>query len=268
MANRDNHYEAAFEAWLRERRVPYVAVDEARRSRFPGGSTKNVDFIVSPSHGFSWLVDVKGRRFPAGQGKQYWKNWSTRDDLVSLDRWERWFGERFGGLLVFAYNVIGNRSPLPAEQLFEFRERLYGFVGIRVSGVRHACPGHFAKVGYAGRLGHAIPPVGGAGGRLLSNRAGDLRMNRSNARNTVRVFFRRAVRRVLVMLVIAGCLLLTPAVSLAAKKKEPEAPPTKSYVLPYIIVMSMLGVGIMVVCRPSKRADKVEETKKADDEED
>jgi glutamyl-tRNA synthetase len=33
----------------------------------------------------SWLVDVKGRRFPSGdEQKQYWKNWSTRDDLRSL----------------------------------------------------------------------------------------------------------------------------------------------------------------------------------------
>ena len=132
MAKRDNHYEAAFEAWLRERRVPYVAVDEARRSRFPGGSIKCLDFIVSPTSGFSWLVDVKGRRFPSGQQKQYWKNWSTRDDLVSLARWQRWFGERFGGLFVFAYNVVGNRSPLPGERLFEFRGGLYAFVGIRL----------------------------------------------------------------------------------------------------------------------------------------
>jgi hypothetical protein len=131
MANRDNHYEAAFEAWLRERRVPYVAVNEARRSRFPGGSIKSLDFIVSPTSGLSWLVDVKGRQFPASGGKQYWKNWSTHDDLVSLARWERWFGERFGGLLVFAYNVIGNRSPLPAERLFEFRGGLYAFLGVR-----------------------------------------------------------------------------------------------------------------------------------------
>ena len=32
MANRDNHYEAAFEEFLRSRRLPYIAVDEARRS--------------------------------------------------------------------------------------------------------------------------------------------------------------------------------------------------------------------------------------------
>jgi hypothetical protein len=63
MANRDNHYEAAFEAYLRERRLPYIAVDEARRSLVPDGSLKSLDFIVSPAGDVSWLVDVQ-RRFP------------------------------------------------------------------------------------------------------------------------------------------------------------------------------------------------------------
>src|SRR4029079_9974287 len=133
MANRENHYEAAFEAYLRERRIPYVAVDEAKRSRFGDGSIKSLDFIVSPQETSSWLVDVKGRRFPSGEQKQYWKNWSTRDDLVSLACWEKLFGERFQGLFVFAYDVLGDRSPLPAEQLFEYRGGLYGFVAIRLA---------------------------------------------------------------------------------------------------------------------------------------
>src|SRR5262245_5257124 len=89
MANRENHYEAAFEAYLRDRRVPYVAVDEAKRACTDEGSIKNLDFIVSPGGGPAWLIDVKGRRFPSGEQKQYWKNWSTRDDLLSLARWER-----------------------------------------------------------------------------------------------------------------------------------------------------------------------------------
>ena len=39
MANRDNHYEAAFEEFLRSRGVPYVAVDEARRSLLSDGAS-------------------------------------------------------------------------------------------------------------------------------------------------------------------------------------------------------------------------------------
>jgi hypothetical protein len=132
MAKRDNHYEAAFEAYLRANRVPYVAVDESKRSRFAGGSLKSLDFIVSPPRRASWLVDVKGRRFPSGEQKRYWKNWSTRDDLISLSRWEQLFGNQFGGLFVFAYNVVGDRAPLPVDELFEFAGNLYGFVGIRL----------------------------------------------------------------------------------------------------------------------------------------
>ena len=60
--NRDNHYEAAFEAFLRARRLPYIAIDEARRSVVAGGSLKSLDFIVSPPGQTSWLVDVKGYR--------------------------------------------------------------------------------------------------------------------------------------------------------------------------------------------------------------
>lgn len=132
MANRDNHYEAAFEEFLRSRGVPYVAVDEARRSLMSnGGSIKSLDFIVSTPRQITWLVDVKGRRFPSGDvQRQYWKNWSTRDDLQSLARWEQLFGGGFRGLFVFAYEVMGDRSPLPAEELFEHRGNSYGFVAV------------------------------------------------------------------------------------------------------------------------------------------
>jgi len=32
MAKRSNHYEAAFEEYLRQRQIPYVAVDEKKRA--------------------------------------------------------------------------------------------------------------------------------------------------------------------------------------------------------------------------------------------
>lgn len=139
---RDNHYEAAFEAYLRSRRLAYIAVDEARRSLVGDGSLKSLDFIVSPAGQGSWLIDVKGRRFPSGdEQKQYWRNWSTRDDLRSLATWQQHFGAAFCPLLVFAYHLVADRSPLPREQLFEFRGAEYAFVAVRlVDYVPHARP--------------------------------------------------------------------------------------------------------------------------------
>jgi hypothetical protein len=134
MANRDNHYEAAFEEYLRHRGAPYIAVDEARRSLLANGeSIKSLDFVVS-ARSVMWLIDIKGRRFPSGDNqKQYWKNWSTRDDLRSLGQWESLFGPSFCALFVFAYNIVGDRAPLPPGQLFEHRQKLYGFVAVRLS---------------------------------------------------------------------------------------------------------------------------------------
>ncbi|MDA7979675.1 MAG: HYExAFE family protein [Pirellulales bacterium] len=130
MANRDNHYEAAFEEYLRRRQVPYIAVDEAKRAKLSGDSLESLDFVVSTAER-RWLVDVKGRLFPSGaEQKQYWKNWSPREDLLALASWERLFGKGFAALFVFAYHVVGDRAPVTPERLFTFRDRVYAFIGI------------------------------------------------------------------------------------------------------------------------------------------
>ena len=143
MAQRHNHYEAAFEALLREWRTPYVAVDEKRRSlvaqQTGRQSLKSVDFLVSPPGPTSYLVDIKGRQFPSGRAnKQYWRNWSTRDDLRSLAEWARYFGDDFAPVLVFAFELTADRSPVPPDDVWHFRDRRYGFVGVRLADYWHA----------------------------------------------------------------------------------------------------------------------------------
>ncbi len=51
-------HRAAFEALLRERNVPYVAVDEAKRAIFRDAKLRAFDYIVYPSEGDNWLVLV------------------------------------------------------------------------------------------------------------------------------------------------------------------------------------------------------------------
>ncbi|MCA9231177.1 MAG: HYExAFE family protein [Planctomycetales bacterium] len=134
MTKRCNHYELAFETYLREHRVAYVAVNEQRRSLTHQGSLKSLDFIVSLSDTASLLIDIKGRRFPSGgQHKQYWKNWSRWDDLSSMACWQDRLGCSSCALLVFAYQVVGDRSPVEAERLFAFRDRWYAFLAVRVA---------------------------------------------------------------------------------------------------------------------------------------
>ncbi|MGL6225626.1 MAG: HYExAFE family protein [Thermoguttaceae bacterium] len=132
MANRKNHYEAAFEAYLRFFRIPYIATREHHRSVLENGeSVKNLDFIISFPGRSSFLVDIKGRKFPGGTAcSGYWRHWTTYDDLRGMARWEQLFGNHYSGLFVFAYLICGDRSPLPYEELFRFRGREYAFLAV------------------------------------------------------------------------------------------------------------------------------------------
>lgn len=96
--------------------------------------------IIIPASANSWLCDVKGRRFPSGQkSPQYWRNWISKDDLVSLARWENLFGAGFHGLFVFVYDVWGTRLPLPEERLFSFGGRRYGFFVVPLATYMENC---------------------------------------------------------------------------------------------------------------------------------
>ena len=134
--HRHNHYEAAFEAYLRQQHLCYIAVDESRRSLLDDEPVKSLDFIVYGAPEVRLLVDVKGRRFPAqvrGQPRYVWQNWSTREDISGLTRWLERVGPGYRGLLVFLYQIMPDVQ-LPAEtpDLFGFRDRLYLFRAVDV----------------------------------------------------------------------------------------------------------------------------------------
>lgn len=87
MTQRRHHYERAFEDYLRRQRVPYVAVDEARKALLPedqslkvesvwnGGGAggralhalKSFDFVIYGRE-MNLLVDVKGRKVTRRMG--------------------------------------------------------------------------------------------------------------------------------------------------------------------------------------------------------
>ena len=136
MAHRQQHYEAAFEDYLRTRGWPYVAVDQAKKAIFADVSIKSFDFLVYSSSGPNLLVDVKGRKFPdslPGRKRgayRAWENWITRGDVEGLREWQRVFGPDFIAVLVFAYWLQGPARSSPFEDLHVFRQRQYAFAAI------------------------------------------------------------------------------------------------------------------------------------------
>lgn len=139
MTIRANHYDAAFEEFIRQGRIPYVAVDESRRAQWGGASLKSLDFVVySPELG-NLLVDVKGRRCPGpGEPGRRWENWATADDLESMERWQAAFGGGFRALLVFAYWLPAERTWSDLPVMSTFRGRDYAFFGVWADDYRGA----------------------------------------------------------------------------------------------------------------------------------
>jgi hypothetical protein len=127
--DRSNHYEAAFEAYLQGHRLGYVAVDESRRTTLGEGPVKNLDFIVYGGQGARLLVDVKGRRFPAGspgRWRRVWESWSTEEDVEGLQRWAETFGSGYRGLLVFMYELRAEVAfSEPVDDVWTWRGRRY-----------------------------------------------------------------------------------------------------------------------------------------------
>ena len=66
----DNHYEVAFEEYLRRNGVAALPIIEARRSYLDDDSVKSPDFLVISAADARLVVDVKGRKKSrAGSGK-------------------------------------------------------------------------------------------------------------------------------------------------------------------------------------------------------
>jgi hypothetical protein len=140
MANRKVIYEACFEDYLRSAGVPYVAVDEAKKALFAGVQLKSFDFVVYSDSGPNLLADVKGRTF-LGQGVRggSLENWTTREDLGSLARWESVFGSGFTALLVFCYHLEVPQAAARFETVHLFRGEYFGLLGVSRQAYAEAC---------------------------------------------------------------------------------------------------------------------------------
>jgi hypothetical protein len=125
---RRHHFETAFESLLRARRVPYIAINEVKKSLLPtmlsrvpdsASALKSFDFIAY-GHGGNLLIEIKGRTLrrpksaahaaalplrhrPRRASNPRLECWATRDDIASLLRWQELFGPEFEAVLVFLY---------------------------------------------------------------------------------------------------------------------------------------------------------------------
>lgn len=134
MADRTIHYEAAFESLLRERRIPYVCVDEAKMALFAHTKLKSFDFVVHSKAGPNLLVDVKGRSLRDRAARSGFESWSPEQDVTDLLEWEQLFGTGFQAILAFVYWI--DPPLVPEDGMFSFRDKWYLAMGIRLDEYR------------------------------------------------------------------------------------------------------------------------------------
>src|SRR5829696_5780820 len=135
MADRTVHYEAAFEAFLRDRGIPYVAVDEAKKALFSNAKLKSFDFVVYSKNGPNLLIDVKGRQLRNRSAKRGFETWTSERDVVDLLQWEQVFGDGFKAIFSFIYWIDTPLTPEPG--MYEFRDKWYILYGIDLSEYRN-----------------------------------------------------------------------------------------------------------------------------------
>lgn len=147
MAQRRHHYERAFEMYLRANRIPYVAVDEAKRALLPERAQlayddhsgaphalKSFDFLVYAEQG-SYILDIKGRKIgrPGSRSTNpRLDSWVTREDVASLKIWSELFGEDFTPGFVFVYWCHDMPASSLFEEIFEYAGRWYALRAVRL----------------------------------------------------------------------------------------------------------------------------------------
>ena len=137
--DRSNPYEAAFETFLKEQGLCYVAVDETRRAVLGEVPVKNLDFIVLGPSGAKLLVDVKGRRFPGGPAdkpRYVWESWATQEDVNGLTHWQALFGNDYLPLFVFMYRVMPTVTLDDTPDVWRSKDETYLFRAVTLDDYR------------------------------------------------------------------------------------------------------------------------------------
>ena len=126
------HYEKALESFLRKKKILYLAINEAKRPLFRNERVKNFDFLLITKKKELLLCDVKGKFFPYeyGKSKNYWENWITKDDLKYLELWDKEFGKKAIGIILYIYWIKKEEDKKWFKDIYEYKRKRYAFVTI------------------------------------------------------------------------------------------------------------------------------------------
>jgi len=129
-----NHYEQAFENWLIDNRVQYVAVDEHKRAAFGHSKIKSFDYLLYPPNQQVMISEVKGRKFKGASFAKLagFECWVTMDDVAGLTRWQEVFGPSHTAAFVFAYRIENIDVDFDGREVCDFDANKYVFFCVKL----------------------------------------------------------------------------------------------------------------------------------------
>lgn len=137
-----NQYERAFDAWLRDMRIPCHVMDQTCRREFYYDKIKSFDFAICPAGGNLTLIDVKGRLFRGTSlaGLKGLQCWVTREDIHGLEEWQGILAVRqpADAAFVFVYGLEQIDVETDGLPVFEYDGGRYVFFIIRLQDYRSA----------------------------------------------------------------------------------------------------------------------------------
>jgi hypothetical protein len=133
-----NHYERAFESWLIDNNIRYVAVDEQKRTTFAHSKMKSFDFLLYPPNGEIIIAEVKGRLFKGTSFAKLvgFECWVTTEDVDGLTGWREVFGPGYQAVFVFTYKIENIDVDFDGREFYDFDANRYVFFCIKLDEYR------------------------------------------------------------------------------------------------------------------------------------
>jgi hypothetical protein len=133
-----NHYERAFENWLIDNRIQYIAVDDQKRAAFGRSKIKSFDFLLYPRNQQIIIAEVKGRKFKGTSFAKLtgFECWVTTEDIAGLAKWQEVFGTAHLAVFVFTYRIENIDVDFDGRDTYEFDANRYVFFAVKLNDYR------------------------------------------------------------------------------------------------------------------------------------
>ena len=132
-----NHYERAFENWLIDHRIEYVAEYQHERATIGEVEIKSFDFLLWP-RSRPIIVEVKGRTFKGASLAKMagFECWVTAEDVDGMVKWQQILGAGHRAVFVFAYRIENIDVDFDGKEIFDFDANQYLFFCVRLEDYR------------------------------------------------------------------------------------------------------------------------------------